>query len=299
MARRRTARTSSETRRAAIERLTVVFNSASNCHRYGSQSANKHDSRAEAARLRHFADPDRSVVPVSGLSANELAHLRHGEQWVHAHRKELQRIAPGFTRKLENMYESLRLDEAQPKAARLRPSDQSQPSSSSPRSNRSVPLKADGTPDRRFASNRDVSSPVDLPARPLKADGTPNRRFTSNRSSTTATSPSGPLKADGTPDRRFASNRTDTPISAPSSGPCKADGTPDRRYASNRTADAATPSRASGGPRKPDSTPDMRYSSNRESSSYSSSYYCSSSSSSSSGPTCKDGSPDMRFKANW
>jgi hypothetical protein len=182
-------------------------------------------------------------------------------------------------------------------------------------------LKSDGTPDMRYASNKNSIKSTQKSEGPLKSDGTPDMRYASNKNSIISISKSeGPLKSDGTPDMRFASNKVsqvNTSFSNSSfSGHLKSDGTPDMRFAENKNTysnnDCYSYSKPStstsssyycSGPKKSDGTPDMRYSSNKNSyssSSYSSSYSSSSSYSGgySSGPLKSNGTPDMRYSAN-
>ena len=57
----------------------------------------------------------------------------------------------------------------------------------------SIKVKADGTPDKRYAENKK-----------LKADGTPDKRYNENKN----------LKKDGTPDKRYKTSKTETPKAA-------------------------------------------------------------------------------------
>ena len=50
-----------------------------------------------------------------------------------------------------------------------------------------------------------VVKPVATSKTPLKADGTPDKRFKENKTTTPKTT--GPLKADGTPDKRYNANK--------------------------------------------------------------------------------------------
>ncbi|MCE7063983.1 hypothetical protein [Dyadobacter sp. CY326] len=52
-----------------------------------------------------------------------------------------------------------------------------------------IKVKADGTPDKRYAENKK-----------LKADGTPDKRYSDNKK----------LKADGTPDKRYKTTKADS-----------------------------------------------------------------------------------------
>ena len=143
---------------------------------------------------------------------------------------------------------------------------------------------------------------------PLKKDGTPDMRYAANKqrcgesSATTGASSHGPLKKNGTPDMRYATNKqrcggSPAATGASSHGPLKKNGTPDMRYAVNKqryaASSAATAGASSHGPLKKNGTPDMRYAVNRMQSQNSSS-----SSSKAPGPLKKNGTPDMRFKAN-
>jgi biopolymer transport protein ExbD len=51
-----------------------------------------------------------------------------------------------------------------------------------------IKVKADGTPDKRYAENKK-----------LKADGTPDKRYSENKN----------LKKDGTPDKRYKTSSAD------------------------------------------------------------------------------------------
>ena len=100
---------------------------------------------------------------------------------------------------------------------------------------------------------------------PLKKDGTPDRRFASNKQSASSmsslqsySSASGPIKKYGTPDMRSAANKScyDDPSSSgywsggsfystglltslASPCPLEIDGTPDVRYVANRSSNAS------------------------------------------------------------
>ena len=50
-----------------------------------------------------------------------------------------------------------------------------------------------------------AAAPVTAAKVPLKKDGTPDKRFKANKAG--ATAPAGPLKKDGTPDKRFKANK--------------------------------------------------------------------------------------------
>ena len=81
---------------------------------------------------------------------------------------------------------------------------------------------------------------------PLKKDGTPDMRYAANKqryagsSAPTGVSSHGPLKKNGTPDMRYAVNkqrcaeRSVATAGASSHGPLKKNGTPDMRYAVNK-----------------------------------------------------------------
>ncbi|XP_066295279.1 uncharacterized protein [Branchiostoma lanceolatum] len=180
-------------------------------------------------------------------------------------------------------------------------------------------LKMDGTPDMRFKENKIAAGLYGL-----KKDGTPDMRFKENKTTygsssyspsyssgyssghspscssgyspsyssgySSSYSPSysaGPLKKDGTPDMRYKANK----IACGMYG-YKKDGTPDMRFKENKTtygSSSYSPSYSSG------------YSSGYSpscSSGYSPSYSSGYSSSYSAGPLKKDGTPDMRYKAN-
>ena len=172
-----------------------------------------------------------------------------------------------------------------------------------------VPLKKDGTPDRRFKVNRNtlksrsqgntVEEKETLQAKevPLKKDGTPDRRFKVNRNTLKSRSQGNtvdekatpqaedvPLKKDGTPDRRFKVNRN----------------TLKSRSQGNTVEEIATSDmRENGIPRKKDGTPDMRFKVNKTASGSSSSSCTGRSSSGESiGPLKSDGTPDMRYAVN-
>ena len=123
---------------------------------------------------------------------------------------------------------------------------------------------------------------------PLKKDGTPDMRFASNNQSASSmsslssySSASGPIKKkDNAPDMRYAANKSsyDGPSS---SGYCSGGSF----YSTELLASLASP-----GPLESDGTPDMRYAANRSSyaspCSYGGSAY-------SSGSSSIDGTPDM------
>ena len=142
------------------------------------------------------------------------------------------------------------------------------------------PLKKDGTPDRRVASNKQsASSTSSLPSHssasgPIKKDGTPDMRSAANKSSYDDPSSSGYWSGGS-----FYSTGVLTSLAFP--GPLKSDGTPDMRFAANRSSNVSP------------------YSHGGSTYSYGSSS-CESSfdRSSSCGPLKSDGTPDMRFKAN-
>ena len=136
------------------------------------------------------------------------------------------------------------------------------------------PLKKDGTPDMRFASNNQSASSMSSlssyssASGPIKKDSAPDMRYAANKSSYDGSSSSGywsggsfystellasvaspgPLKSDGTPDMRYAANRSSyaSPYSyggsAYSSGLSSIDGTPDMRYAANNSCYDGPPS---------------------------------------------------------
>ncbi|XP_078656981.1 uncharacterized protein LOC144903059 isoform X1 [Branchiostoma floridae x Branchiostoma belcheri] len=187
-------------------------------------------------------------------------------------------------------------------------------------------LKKDGTPDRRYKGNRASSGSATTTVH-LKKDGTPDMRYKENKvSSKTGTtahvSTAVHLKKDGTPDRRYKENKVSSG-SATTAVHLKKDGTPDMRFKVNKTTSSgggvgyhsSSYSSYSAGPVKKDGTPDMRYAANKvaygsSGTSYSRSSYSSggggsySRSSYSSGggyaagPLKRDGTPDMRYKAN-
>ena len=114
----------------------------------------------------------------------------------------------------------------------------------SPFSTSSVCTSASGRP---FSGVRSVGSSATTGALshgPLKKNGTPDMRFAVNKqrsaasSAATGASSHGPLKKNGTPDMRYAVNRMQSHNSSPSSskapGPLKKNGTPDMRFKANR-----------------------------------------------------------------
>jgi len=172
-----------------------------------------------------------------------------------------------------------------------------------------VPLKKDGTPDRRFKVNKNtlkshsqgntVEEKETLQAKevPLKKDGTPDRRFKVNKNTLKSRSQGNtveekatsqerdvPLKKDGTPDRRFKVNKN----------------TLKSRSQGNAVEEIVTSDmRENGIPRKKDGTPDMRFKVNKTASGSSSSSCTGRSSSGESiGPLKSDGTPDMRYAVN-
>lgn len=111
------------------------------------------------------------------------------------------------------------------------------------------PLKKDGTPDMRYAANKQrcVTSLAETgPSsyRPLKKNGTPGMRYAVNKqrcvvsSAAADASSHGPLKKNGTSDMRYAVNRRQahcpSPPSSKTPGPLKKNGTPDMRFKANR-----------------------------------------------------------------
>ena len=201
-----------------------------------------------------------------------------------------------------------------------------------------TPVKRDGTPDMRFAVNKQSSSLVtssetsspgpqsSYTRGPVKKDGTPDMRYAVNKQSASPSpsssyggssqsqlssysSPSGPVKRDGTPDMRYAENKSS--YGSPLSSGYSSGGS---SYSARSSSSGSVFGSSSCGPLKRDGTPDMRYAVNRSSSGsplssgYSSgatSYSSRSSSSggafgsSSGGPLKSNGTPDMRYKANW
>ena len=137
------------------------------------------------------------------------------------------------------------------------------------------PLKKNGTPDMRFASNKQFSSSISSlssyssASGPLAKDGTPDMRCAANKSFHDSASSSGYWSADSS-----YSNWSLASLGCP--GPLKSDGTPDMAYAANRSS-YASPSLYIGSsfsvsssssssrvcPLKSDGTPDMRHASNR------------------------------------
>ena len=144
----------------------------------------------------------------------------------------------------------------------------------------SAHLRKDGEPEMPSKVNRKLFSdaePIRQPLRssPVKKDGTPDMRFADNR------------QARGTPERSTVESQASSAL-APSShgystssraypGPMKGDGTPDMRFAANKAAygssSSITSGRRSGGPistftssgrLKKDGTPDMRFAANRK-----------------------------------
>ena len=198
----------------------------------------------------------------------------------------------------------------QPYSSEMAASGSSRRGSSSP-----GPLKSDGTPDMRYAVNKATySSPVSSCYQPYSSE------MSASGSSRRGSSSPGPLKSDGTPDMRYAINKAafSNPFSfntsgygsyssgmfssgsslggSSSPGPLKSDGTPDMRYAVNKAAYSSQMSRRSSGY----SSGSSYYSLEGYSSpvSRSSASFASGSLSSGCGPLKKDGTPDMRFKAN-
>ena len=196
------------------------------------------------------------------------------------------------------------------------------------------PLKKDGTPDMRYAVNKQSSSPSPSSSYvsyrgssgPLKRDGTPDMRYAVNKQYTSPShsssyrgsssqlssysSLSRPCKRDGTPDMRYAVNKAFNGSSPASSGYSSGGSI----YSSRSSLSGNGSGSSSRGPLKRDGTPDMRYAVNKSfygssqsvGSSFGGSSYSSrpsssggASRSSSCGPLKKDGTPDMRYKANW
>ena len=196
------------------------------------------------------------------------------------------------------------------------------------------PLKKDGTPDMRYAVNKQSSSPSPSSSYvsyrgssgPLKRDGTPDMRYAVNKQYTSPShsssyrgsssqlssysSLSRPCKRDGTPDMRYAVNKAFNGSSPASSGYSSGGSI----YSSRSSLSGNGSGSSSRGPLKRDGTPDMRYAVNKSfygssqsvGSSFGGSSYSSrpsssggASRSSSCGPLKRDGTPDMRYKANW
>ena len=188
------------------------------------------------------------------------------------------------------------------------------------------PLKKDGTPDMRFASNNQSASSMSSlssyssASGPIKKkDNAPDMRYAANKSSY-----DGPSSSGYWPGGSFYSTELLASLASP--GPLESDGTPDMRYAANRSSYASPCSYGgsaySSGSSSIDGTPDMRYAANNScydgppssgywslydsSSPYGGSNYSSGSSSSESsfdgssscGPLKKDGTPDMRYAVN-
>ena len=57
------------------------------------------------------------------------------------------------------------------------------------------------------AVQRPAAAKVTATAHPVKADGTPDMRYKSNKAKLAATVAAGPKKADGTPDMRYKANK--------------------------------------------------------------------------------------------
>jgi hypothetical protein len=169
-------------------------------------------------------------------------------------------------------------------------------------SNPTGPTKKDGTPDMRYAANRDTF----LSPR-ASSSGSARYQVSSN--------PTGPTKKDGTPDMRYAANRAASSTSWFSNHGHRGHGHGgrhghahghgghhDRRGGHHGHAHGHGGHHSSHTPTKKDGTPDMRYAANRDtflspraSSSGSARYQVSSNPT---GPTKKDGTPDMRYAAN-
>ena len=177
------------------------------------------------------------------------------------------------------------------------------------------PLKKDGTPERRFASNKQsASSMSSLPSYssasgPIKKDGTPDMRSAASDSSHDDPSSSGYWSGGS-----FYSTGLLTSLASPS--PLESDGTPDMGCAANRSSNVSPysyggstySSGSSSIDGTPGGTPDIRYAANK-------SYYDDPSSSgywsggsfystelmaslASPGPLESDGTPDMGCGAN-
>ena len=163
----------------------------------------------------------------------------------------------------------------------------------------SGPLKRDGTPDMRYAINKQYTSP------------SPSSSYRGSSSQLSSySSLSRPCKRDGTPDMRYAVNKAFNGSSPASSGYSSGGSI----YSSRSCLSGNGSGSSSRGPLKRDGTPDMRYAVNKSfygssqsvGSSFGGSSYSSrpsssggASRSSSCGPLKKDGTPDMRYKANW
>ncbi|CAH1272167.1 Hypp4781 [Branchiostoma lanceolatum] len=197
-----------------------------------------------------------------------------------------------------------------------------------------VHVKKDGTPDMRFRENKIAAG-----LHGVKLDGSPDMRFKENKQNYDA-SRSASFLDDTTPittasalfqrddwvdetascsgfgviedDDGYSESFTSSFRGTYAAGPLKKDGTPDMRYKANKIAAGLYGL-------KMDGTPDMRFKENKTtygsssyeyspgyssgyssgySPSYSSGYSSSYSPSYSAGPLKKDGTPDMRYKAN-
>ena len=180
-------------------------------------------------------------------------------------------------------------------------------------------LKKDGTPDMRFKANRATSAgggggSVGVGSGGRGGGGGGGGRGggggSSSKSSSNNTSNNHrrQLKGDGTADMRYKANRTASGGggggsdggggggrgSSSNSRPLKKDGTPDMRFNANR----ANGGGGGGSSYNDSSSYDSGSSYRSSSSSSSSSYAYSGGSASSGGPLKKDGTPDMRYKAN-
>ena len=109
-------------------------------------------------------------------------------------------------------------------------------------------LKKDGTPDMRYAINKQYTS-----TSPSSSYGGSSSQLSSHSSL------SGPCKTDGTPDMRYAVNKAFSGSSPASSGYSSGGSI----YSSRSSLSASGSGSSSRGPLKGDGTPDMRYAVNK------------------------------------
>ena len=140
------------------------------------------------------------------------------------------------------------------------------------------PLKKDGTPDMRYAANRNVGASRGTGGGGgasrgvhLRNDGCLDMRYRENKIAASSSVIPGPRRNDMAPDMRYTANRNAAATRGTGGGGegshagggiahLRNDGCPDRRYHENQIAASSS---VIPGPRKKDGTPDMRYRENK------------------------------------
>lgn len=217
--------------RVRVEALKEIVNMPKNMRMVLEKTNLQLHKEVDAALLRESGDPaeltveqlDRIRQIAKVVQSNEMqkAFIDAGAEKIYAKVRDTlsKHDRPGYAKIWDK-----RRDQAT-----LRSSKDTQ----LPCNSGGVPLKKDGTPDRRFKMNRtnlqlSTSAPIAVmtPASAsssvshLKRDGTPDMRYKENRTpESTVTLPPAPvhLKRDGTPDLRYRENRMTSPQSTTAS----------------------------------------------------------------------------------